>query len=195
MTVGNPQVGERLEGTIVLLQHQPAPGPVESQVAPAADVGPADLQFPAGAERLRRDRCLPRCQQQTGRNRYLADMAQKLTPRQQAQLAWLETLPPKFEKMKKIIELFSTHHADESQVRSLQRMVDELKAQGAQINLTALADNFGYMGMLLRRAGGHQTKARGLHELLAGAKINYEGACREASTAATSDEPAGDVNP
>lgn len=109
-------------------------------------------------------------------------MAQKLTPRQQAQLAWLDTLPPKFEKMKKIIELFSTHHADETQVRTLQRMADELKAQGAQINVTALADNFGYMGMLLRRAGGHQTKARGLHELLAGAKINFEGAYREAST-------------
>ena len=109
-------------------------------------------------------------------------MAPKLTPRQIAQLAWLDTLPPKFERMKKIVELFATHHADESQVRSLQRMVDELKAQGAQINVTALADNFGFMGMLLRRAGGHQTKVRGLQELLAGAKINFEGAYREAST-------------
>ena len=114
-------------------------------------------------------------------------MAQKLSPRQQAQLAWLDTLPPKFERMKKIVELFSTHHADESQVRSLQRMLDELKAQGSQINLTALAENFGYMGMLLRRAGGHQTKSRGLSELLAGAKINYEGAYREASTPAEPD--------
>ena len=115
-------------------------------------------------------------------------MAQKLTARQQAQLAWLDTLPPKFEKMKKIIELFSTHHADETQVRSLQRMVDELKAQGAQINVTALAENFGYMGMLLRRAGGHQTKSRGLNELLAGARINFEGAYREASTPLVPDE-------
>ena len=109
-------------------------------------------------------------------------MAQKLTPRQQAQLAWLETLPLKFEKMKKIVELFSTHHADESQVRSLQRLVDESKAQASQVNITALAETFGYMGMLLRRSGGHQTKARGLAELLAGARINFEGAHREAST-------------
>ena len=115
-------------------------------------------------------------------------MAQKLTPRQQAQLAWLDMLPPKFEKMKKIIELFSTHHADESQVRSLQRMVDELKAQASQVNITPLAENFGYMGMLLRRAGGHQTKSRGLNELLAGAKINFEGAHREASTPLVPDE-------
>jgi len=115
-------------------------------------------------------------------------MAQKLTPRQQAQIGWLDSLPPKFEKMKKIIELFSTHHADESQVRSLQRMVDELKAQASQVNITALAENFGYMGMLLRRAGGHQTKSRGLNELLAGARINFEGAYREASTPLVPDE-------
>ena len=62
---------------------------------------------------------------------------------------------------------------------------DKLKAQASQVNITPLAENFGYMGMLLRRAGGHQTKVRGLHELLAGAKINFEGACREASTPAT----------
>lgn len=122
-------------------------------------------------------------------------MAQKLTPRQQAQLAWLDTLPPKFERMKKIIELLSTHHADETQVRSLQRLVDELKAQASQVNITALGENFGYMGMLLRRAGGHQTKVRGLQELLAGAKINFEGACREASTPVTPDVEEEDVSP
>lgn len=123
-------------------------------------------------------------------------MAQKLSPRQLAQLAWLDTLPPKFERMKKIIELLSTHHADESQVRSLQRLVDELKAQASQVTITPLAENFGYMGMLLRRSGGHQTKVRGLQELLAGVRINFEGACREASTPATPDvEEEADVNP
>jgi hypothetical protein len=109
-------------------------------------------------------------------------MTEKLTPRQIAQLAFLETLPPKFERLKKIIELLSTHHADDTQVRSMQRMADELKAQASQLNITALAENFGYMGMLLRRAGGQQTKVRGLGELLAGARINFEGAYREAST-------------
>ncbi|MGH7592755.1 MAG: hypothetical protein ACRELE_02740, partial [Gemmatimonadales bacterium] len=71
---------------------------------------------------------------------------------------------------------------DEAQVRGMQRLVDELKAQASQLNVTALAENFGYMGMLLRRPGGQQTKVRGLGELLAGAKINFEGAYREAST-------------
>lgn len=122
-------------------------------------------------------------------------MAPKLTPRQQAQLSWLDTLPPKFERMKKVIELLSTHHADETQVRGLQRMVDELKAQASQVNITALGENFGYMGMLLRRGGGHQTKVRGLQELLAGAKINFEGAYREASTSHTPDEEDEEVSP
>jgi len=109
-------------------------------------------------------------------------MADKLTPRQIAQLAWLETLPPKFDRIKRVIELLSTHHADETQVRGLIRLLDELKAQASGVNITPLAENFGYMGMLLRRVGGHQTKVRGLGELLAGAKINFEGAYREAST-------------
>lgn len=113
---------------------------------------------------------------------YLDGMAAKLTPRQILQLAFLETLPPKLERMKRVIELLSTNHADEVQVRGLQRLLDELKAQAAQANLTALAENFGYMGGLLRRVGGNHLKVRGLAELLAGARINFEGAYREAST-------------
>jgi hypothetical protein len=38
------------------------------------------------------------------------------------------------------------------------------------------------MGTLLRRSGGHQLKVRGLSEMLAGAKINFDGAVRKAST-------------
>ncbi len=106
----------------------------------------------------------------------------KLTTRQQIQLMWLETLPPQLEQMKKIIELLSTQHADESQVRSLARMCDAAKAQGAQTGLGAIADQFGYMAMLTRRAGGHQAKVRGLREMLAGVRVNWEGALREAST-------------
>ena len=122
-------------------------------------------------------------------------MAEKLTPRQIAQLGFLETLPPKFERMKKVIELLSTQHADETQVRGMLRMVDELKAQASQVNITPLAENFGYMGMLLRRVGGQQIKVRGLRELLAGARINFEGAYREASTPiATPDVEGEEVN-
>ena len=109
-------------------------------------------------------------------------MADKLTPRQIAQLAWLETVAPKLERLKRVLETLAAHKADDAQIRATQRMLDELKAQASQVNITSLAENFGYMAMLIRRQGGHQTKVRGLGELLAGARINFEGAYREAST-------------
>src|ERR1041384_152613 len=128
---------------------------------------------------------------------FRSPMADKLSPRQLAQLAWLDTLAPKFEKIKHVLELLASHHADETQVRGLQRLLDELKAQASQVNVTSLAENFGYMGTLLRRVGGHQTKVRGLGDLLAGARINFEGAYREASTpiAAEPELPEAEVRP
>ena len=94
-------------------------------------------------------------------------VADKLTPRQQAQLAWLETLPPKLARLNKVVELLSVQHADDTTLRGAQRMLDELKAQAATLGVTALGDTFGYMGTLLRRSGGHQLKVRGLREMLA----------------------------
>lgn len=116
-------------------------------------------------------------------------MAPKLSSRQQAQLSWLETVPHRLERAHKVIELMASHHADESQIRGLGRMLEEMKAQASGLGVTALSDTFGYMGTMLRRAGGHQIKVRGLRELLAGAKINLEGALRQASTP---DPTAGD---
>jgi hypothetical protein len=115
-------------------------------------------------------------------------VADKLSPKQQAQLAWLETLPPKFARLNKVIEQLSVQHADDTSLRGAQRMLDELKAQASTLGVTALGDTFGYMGTLLRRSGGHQLKVRGLREMLAGAKINYEGAVKKASTPETDPE-------
>ena len=115
-------------------------------------------------------------------------VAEKLSPRQQTQLAWLEGLPPKFAKLNKVLELLSVQQADETTLRSTQRLLDELKAQASTLGVSTLGDTFGYMGTLLRRSGGHQLKVRGLRELLAGAKINYEGALRKASTPETDPE-------
>lgn len=109
-------------------------------------------------------------------------MAEKLTARQQAQLAWLATLPPKLERLNRLVEQLAVQQADDVQLRSAQRMLDELKAQASTNGVPALGDTFGYMGTLLRRGGGHQLKVRGLREMLAGAKINFEGALRAAST-------------
>ena len=125
-------------------------------------------------------------------------MAPKLSARQQAQLFWLDSVPPRLDKATRIIEMMATHHADDTQLRSLRRQLDEMKAQAAGLGLGALADGFGFMGMMLRRTGGHEIKVRGLRELLAGVKINFEGAHRSASTpepGAEDDGKTGTVSP
>lgn len=118
-------------------------------------------------------------------------MAPKLTAQQQARLAWLNTLPPKFERARKVIELMATNHADDSQLRSLLRLLGELKAQASTLSLTPLAEGFGYMETLLRRTGGLQLRVRGLRELLAGVATNYEGAVRAATTPQDVPDSAG----
>lgn len=108
-------------------------------------------------------------------------MAIKLTARQQAQLAWLETVPRKYERLVRGVEQVAINQADDTVVRQLQRLLEEMKAQASQLGLGALGDTYGIMATMLRRSGGHQTKVRGLREMLASAKINYEGALRTAT--------------
>jgi len=115
-------------------------------------------------------------------------MADKLSPAQQTRLAWLNTLPPKFARIRKGIELMSTNHADDTSIRSLIKLLGELKAQAGGLSVSSLAETFGYMETLLRRGGGQQLKVRGLGELLGSATINYEGAVREATTPEHHDE-------
>ena len=119
-------------------------------------------------------------------------MGLKLTSRQQAQLQWLEQLPPKFDRIFRTVEQLSSHQADDVALRSLARLLDELKAQASGLGIAALSDTFGIMGTLLRRGGGHQLKVRGLRELLAGAKINFEGALKAAKQEEESPVPPAD---
>ena len=109
-------------------------------------------------------------------------MPPKLSSKQVAQLAWLETLPPKFDRLIRSVEMLAAMQADEVTIRATQRLLGELKSQASTLGVQALAENFGYMETLIRRSGGHQMRVRGLRELLAGAKTNYEGALKAAST-------------
>lgn len=109
-------------------------------------------------------------------------MAQKLTSRQQSQLAFLETLPPKLSRIKHIIEEMGALKADEAVVRSLGRMLDEIKAGAQSLSLGGIAETAGLMGTMSRRGGGQQMKVRGLRELLGSLQVNYEGALRAATT-------------
>lgn len=112
----------------------------------------------------------------------------KLTSRQQAQLAFLETMPKRFERMHVVIERMAALQADEAQVRGLGRLLDELKAHAAGLGLAALADTAGLMSTLSRRGGGMQMKVRGLREFYGSLKINYEGALKSASTPESAEE-------
>jgi hypothetical protein len=116
-------------------------------------------------------------------------MAVKLTSRQQAQLAYLQTMPPKFQRIHAVIEEMSTLRADESVVRGLARLLDEIKGNASALSLTGMAETAGIMGTMTRRGGGLQMKVRGLRELMGSLKINYEAAIRSATTpeSATSD--------
>lgn len=110
-------------------------------------------------------------------------MTDKLTPRQKAQLAVLEALPPKFQLIHRLVEEIAGMRVDETVIRRLTRLLDECKAATNTVGLTALTETMGIMGMLARRTGGHQMKVRGLREGLGSLKINFEGALRSASMA------------
>jgi hypothetical protein len=109
-------------------------------------------------------------------------MADKLTPRQKAELEVLETLPQKLEHIHRLVEEIAGRRADESVIRRLCRTLDEGKAAANGVNLSALAETMGMMGMVARRGGGLQMKIRGLREGLASLRINFEGALQSART-------------
>src|SRR6266849_4302764 len=109
-------------------------------------------------------------------------MGQKLSSRQQAQLALLQMLPPRFQRMRTVIEEMAALRADEVVVRGFARQLDELRAQAQALNLARLADTAGLMATLARRTGGLQVRVRGLREQLGSLKLNYETALKNATT-------------
>jgi hypothetical protein len=109
-------------------------------------------------------------------------MPQKLSSRQQAQLAFLEQLPPKFQRIHSIIEQMSSLRVDDSIIRGFGRLLDEIKGKATALSLNGLADTAGLMGTMLRRGGGLQFRVRGLRELLGSLKTGYEAALRDATT-------------
>ena len=109
-------------------------------------------------------------------------MALKLSSRQQAQLAYLQSLPPKFQRIHSVVEEMAGLRADDVVVRGLARLLDEIKGNASALSLTGLAETAGIMATMTRRGGGLQMKVRGLRELLGSLKVNYEGAMRAATT-------------
>ena len=115
-------------------------------------------------------------------------MPPKLSSRQQSQLVFLRTLPPKFQRMHSVIEQMSSLRVDEAILRGFGRLLDEVKGNASSLSLNSLAETAGLMGTMLRRGGGLQFRVRGLRELLGSLKSNYDGALREASTPLASED-------
>jgi hypothetical protein len=111
-------------------------------------------------------------------------MPPKLSSRQQAQLVFLEQLPPKFQRMHSIIEQMTSLRVDDTILRGFGRLLDEIKGKATALSLNSLAETAGLMGTMLRRGGGLQFRVRGLRELLGSLKNNYDAALREATTPA-----------
>jgi len=109
-------------------------------------------------------------------------MAEKLSSRQQAQLAYLQSLPPRFGRIHSVIEEMGGGQADDVVVRGLARLLDRIKAESSALSLGGLSETAGLMSTMTRRGGGLQVKVRGLRELLGSLKINYEAAMRSATT-------------
>ncbi|MBM4187145.1 MAG: hypothetical protein FJ206_07515 [Gemmatimonadetes bacterium] len=105
----------------------------------------------------------------------------KLSSRQLATLAVLETFPPKFDQIFRLIEEMATLRADEAMQRRLARMLDEMKAAATGVGEGALGETLGMMAMMARRTGGLQMRVRGLREGLGALKVNFEGAMKAAS--------------
>lgn len=123
-------------------------------------------------------------------------MASKLSSRQQAQLAYLELLPPKFQRIYTVVEQMALPRVDEALARGLGRILDEIKASAASLSLSGLSDTAARMAMLVRGGGGMPLKVRGLRELQASLKLNYDAALRSATTPGADEEvPPGSSSP
>jgi hypothetical protein len=123
-------------------------------------------------------------------------MPPKLSSRQQAQLAYLELLPQKLQRIYSVVEQMAGPRVDEALVRGLGRLLDDIKGNAASLSLGGLADTAGRMGMMVRSGGGMPMKVRGLRELQGSLKLNYDAALRSATTPGglgDEDPPPADV--
>lgn len=119
-------------------------------------------------------------------------MPPQLSSRQQAQLAYLELLPQKLQRIYSVVEQLAAPRVDEALMRGLGRLLDDIKGNAASLSLGSLAETAGRMGMLVRGGGGMPMKVRGLRELQGSLKVNYDAALRSASTpAGQPDDPSG----
>src|SRR5262249_3835868 len=109
-------------------------------------------------------------------------MGAKLSSRQLAQLAYLESLPQRFGRIHAVIEEMASLRADDVVVRGLARLLDQIKAEAGALSPSGLSEAAGLLSTRAPAGGGLQMKVRGLRELLGSLKVNYDAAMRMATT-------------
>ncbi len=114
-------------------------------------------------------------------------MVPKLSAKQQSQLAFLQLLPPKIRRVNSVIEQMNSPTLDETAMRGMIRVLDEMKAGASQLSIPGLADSLGAMASMARRGGGLQVKIRGLKDLLGSVRTNYDSAVKKASVPEVND--------
>lgn len=105
----------------------------------------------------------------------------KLSAKQQSQLAFLQLLPPRLQRLNSTVEQMSGGKVDESLVRGMIRVLDESKAHASQLGMNGLADACSQMASTARRGGGAQVKVRGLKDNLAYIRTQLDMATKKAS--------------
>ena len=109
-------------------------------------------------------------------------MAQKISARQQAQLAFLQRLPAKIQRVGTVVEMMNAPNLDDNLVRGMIRTLDEIKSGASQLGMNGLADAAGQMAATARRGGAQMVKVRGLRDQLWGLRTNYDAAMKKAVT-------------
>ena len=118
-------------------------------------------------------------------------MALRLSTAQQSQLTFLQLLPPKFQRINSVIEQMQNPKLDETAIRGMIRVLDEMKAGASQLKISGLADALGNMGSVARRGGGLQVKIRSLRDCIGNVKSTYAAAVAKASIPEASHDPMG----
>src|SRR5688500_14237749 len=101
-------------------------------------------------------------------------MPPNLSSRQQAQLAFLQQLPPKVQRIHNVIEQMAGVRVDESIVRGVGRLLDEIMGNAGALSRAGMGGTARIMGTLVRRGGGVQFAVRGLRDLRGSLKSGYD---------------------
>ena len=119
-------------------------------------------------------------------------MADKLSSRQQAQLAYLDQLVPKVQRVFTLIEKLAQPSEAETASRQLSRLLDQIKIESAGFSINGVSASAASMAALARQTGGMQTRQRGLRDGLVGMRVNMDGARKAASKPHTAEMTANE---